>query len=104
MALFRYKTAKDPFYIELGWSGMSYLKNPITINLLKKGTNGEFSAKKEIGKIKYEKEKAKQGYAFKVSNLGEVIVKWQRKFLIITEIQVLVNGEKLKGNEVLNYK
>ncbi len=104
MAMFRYKTPKAPFYIELGWNGMSYLKNPIIVNLVEKNSDGKFSSKKAIGKIKYEKEKAKQGYVFKVNNLGEVTIKWQRKFLIITEIQVLVNGEKIKGNEVINYK
>ncbi len=104
MAMFRYKTPKDPFYIELGWNGMSYLKNPIIVNLVEKNSDGKFSSKKAIGKIKYEKAKAKQGYVFKVNNLGEVTIKWQKKFIIINEMQVLVNGKKLKGNEVINYK
>ncbi len=104
MPLFRYKTTTEPFHIELGWNGMSYVKNPITVNLVEKTSDGKFSNKKAIGKIQYDKEKAKQGYTFKVKNLGEVTIKWQRKFLIVTEIQVLVNGSKIKGNEVINYK
>ncbi len=43
----------------------------------------------------------KQGKEFKLSDGGTLKVQLVRKFLIVEMIEVYLNGQKLKGNEVV---
>jgi len=100
MALFRYYTEKGPLYIELHYEGGNYTKAPITALLTKKNENGEYEMVQNLGEINYEKEQAQAGYHFK-SQEGDIELKWEKKFLIISIMKVLLNGSPLKGSEVL---
>jgi hypothetical protein len=100
MALFRYFTEKNPYYIELHYEGMNYTKSPIHIFLTEKKDN-EYEEVENLGKIDFDGEKAKQGYHFK-SKEGDVEVKWVKKLLIISIMKVSLNGQNLKGSEIMN--
>ncbi len=103
MALFRFYSEQPEKFIELSYEGMNYTKAPIAVILTQKTGEGEFSILEELGEINFDKEKAKTGYVFK-SKLGEVMIKWVTKFLIISEIQITLNGQRLKGGEIMNFE
>jgi len=101
MALFRYSTGKDNFYVELGWEGMSYSNSPIHLAITQKDQSGTFNKIEEFPAITYDKTQSKTGYTFK-SSLGDLTVKWGTVFWIISVIQVFLNGSKLDGGEIIN--
>ena len=104
MAIFRFNGVKTaPYSIDLGWQGLSYRNNEVMVNLTEKNDENEFYIVEEVGSFIHDPKEAKLGYKLKSSKVGEIEVKFVTKFLIISEIQVIVNGEKIKGNEVLNY-
>jgi len=101
MALFRFYTGKENNYVQLGWGEMSYLKSPISITVTQKDAHGDYNHTEEFPSFYYDKTQSKTGYTFK-STLGELTIKWVTKFWIISEIQVLLDGVKLNGGEIIN--
>ncbi len=98
MPVFKFQTKIKNYEVQLDWQGLSYEKNPITVRVV-----DNEKILRILGTINYEKQQAKEGYKFKDKDLGEIIIKFVRKFLIINEIQVWLNGERLKGNEIIDY-
>ncbi len=103
MALFRYATGKEPYYIEAGWPrGSTYKKSPTTIRVTKKDEQGKYVMVQDLGEVNYEKEKAEHGWHFSAEQLGDIELKIVKRALLFTEVQVFLNGEKLKGSEILS--
>jgi len=100
MALFRYFTEKDPYYVELHYEGMNYQKTPIEVYLTQKDGK-EYNGLENLGNIEYDGKKAQQGYHFK-SKEGDVEIKWVKKLWIISIMKVFLNGNPLKGSEIIN--
>jgi len=104
MPLFRFhKKEVSPYYIELGYHGVSYRNNEIIVNLTEKRDN-TFSKLERIGIFRHNPKTAKKGYKLESPTIGEVEIKFVTKFLIISEIQVFINGKRIKGSEILDYK
>lgn len=105
MARFRYHdSTTSPLYVELGWQGLSYRKNRIRVDLTEKLNECEFSINEQLGHFLHDPKTAKQGYKMMSSQLGEITIKFAIKFLIISEIQVFVNGKKIPGSELIDYR
>jgi len=106
MAIYRHPLKDGKLVVEYGWNGPTYYKAPIAVQLVEKFDKPEggtdYKVLQSLGEINFDKEKAKEGYTFK-SKAGDVTLKWERKFWIIEKIVVLVNGEEVKGNEVVKF-
>jgi hypothetical protein len=89
MAKFVFRSGEDrKFYV--GWQGLAHSdNNPVVVlegeSVLGNATTTEL----------------KQGKEFKLADGGVLKVQLVRKFLIVEMIEVYLNGQKLKGNEVV---
>lgn len=105
--LLRHEIPGNNFAVEYFWEDISYYKNPIHVRITektdKKNEEGYdiYKTIEELGDINYEKNQAhNEGYKFSSKSLGEVVLKWVRKFLIVEKIGVFVNGTEIKGNQI----
>jgi len=102
MPHFRHNAKVKEYYVEYGWKGTSYYKSPVSVMITEK-KGDKYEIVEELGDFNYEKKQAKEGYKFVSTLLGEVIIKFARKLLILEKIVVTVNGGEVKGNEVVNF-
>jgi len=106
MPLFRHQLTDQKYSVEYTWSqGTNYYQSPIKVYITEKSQKDgkdEYKVVETLGEIKYEKNQAKAGYNFKSTTLGEITIKFVRKFLIIEKIEVSVAGKEIKGHEVLD--
>lgn len=109
MPAFRHPIKDSKYAVEYSWEKGSYYTHPIKVYISEKvdpndKTNREesYKAKETLGEIKYDKTKARTGYNFKNNLLGDITIKFERKFLIIEKIIVLLNGIEVKGTEIFD--
>lgn len=103
MSLFRFHTPKKQNIIEINWpQGKRSSGTPTTVRLIGKDDGGQLRALATIGSFTYDKRAAEAGYRFEHPDVGEIEIKWKTRLLLIPEVQVYVNGEKMHGSEVRN--
>lgn len=99
MALFRYNPQVEPFVLEVSWpKGKSYKKGPITVQVLKRRPEGGFELHEQLAEFHFEGRKER---TLKSESIGPITLKFTKRLLLFTELEVFVDGQKLKGSEVL---
>lgn len=103
MALLRFDPKVNNFFIEVGWpKKTSAEKNGISVYLSQKRPDKKIVAVRNLSYLKYDKETLKNGVSIDIPEIGRIVVSYEKKFGLFPLVTVRLNGEKLRGAEVLN--
>lgn len=103
MALLRFDPKKDSFFIEAGWPRKgSAEKNGLSVRLVKKESNQVIVLVRDLLQVPFDKDRLKQGVHIDVPELGDVLIQYKKVLGMLPLITLTLNGQSLKGNEVLD--
>jgi hypothetical protein len=103
MALLRFDPKVNNLFIEAGWPKSGSVKRDgISVRLVQKLNGRKLVLVRKLGNFPYDKERLSHGVQVNVPELGELLLSYRKVLALIPLVSMSVNGEKLKGSEVLN--
>lgn len=101
MALLRFDPKKNNYFLEAGWPRKgSIKKNGLALRLVQKGPEGIVLVR-DVVHLDYDKDRLGQGVQIRIPELGDLMFSYKKVLGLLPLVVLILNGEKLKGSEVL---